>query len=75
MDKYGSFNQTEHSFSRDQQRKVYVQDRILENAKEFNQWIEKMNIYYCGQKIRCLKSEQTLVEISSQRNVSGRTSN
>lgn len=61
------------AFSRDQQRKIYVQDRILENAKEFNQWIENgAYIYLCGQKNPMSKDvEQTLIEvISSQRNVS-----
>jgi sulfite reductase alpha subunit-like flavoprotein len=44
MDKYGSFNQTEHSFSRDQQRKVYVQDRILENAKNLTNGLKNEHL-------------------------------
>ena len=63
----GVLNQIEHSFSRDQQRKIYVQDRILENAKEFNQWIENgAYIYLCGQKNPMSKDvEQTLIEVIS----------
>lgn len=39
------------AFSRDQKEKIYVQDRIRQNAKEFNEWIESgANLYICGQK-------------------------
>lgn len=61
------------AFSRDQQRKIYVQDRIKENAKEFNSWIENgAYIYLCGQKEPMSKDvENTIVEvISNQRNIS-----
>ena len=61
------------AFSRDQERKIYVQDRIKENAKEFNSWIENgAYIYLCGQKEPMSNDvENTIVEvISSQRNVS-----
>lgn len=61
------------AFSRDQERKIYVQDRIKENAKEFNSWIENgAYIYLCGQKEPMSKDvENTIVEvISNQRNIS-----
>lgn len=61
------------AFSRDQQRKIYLQDRIKENAKEFNSWIENgAYIYLCGQKEPMSKDvENTIVEvISTQRNIS-----
>lgn len=39
------------AFSRDQSYKLYVQHRVLENAKEFWQWLEEgANIYICGAK-------------------------
>lgn len=39
------------AFSRDQEEKIYVQDRIRMNGKLFNQWIEEgASIYICGQK-------------------------
>lgn len=39
------------AFSRDQEQKIYVQDRIREKAGEFNQWLEAGAILYiCGQK-------------------------
>lgn len=61
------------AFSRDQERKIYVQDRIKENAREFNSWIENgAYIYLCGQKEPMSKDvENTIVEvISTQRNIS-----
>ncbi|MHB7920043.1 assimilatory sulfite reductase (NADPH) flavoprotein subunit [Staphylococcus hominis] len=37
------------AFSRDTDQKVYVQHRIAEYSKEFNEWIEKgASIYICG---------------------------
>jgi sulfite reductase (NADPH) flavoprotein alpha-component len=37
------------AFSRDQQEKIYVQHRLLENAKEVFEWIEQgATIYLCG---------------------------
>ncbi|GGP02422.1 sulfite reductase [NADPH] flavoprotein alpha-component [Cloacibacterium rupense] len=61
------------AFSRDQEKKIYVQDRIKENAREFNSWIENgAYIYLCGQKEPMSKDvENTIVEvISTQRNIS-----
>ncbi len=37
------------AFSRDQEHKIYVQDRLLENAQEVFQWLEKGAYFYvCG---------------------------
>lgn len=37
------------AFSRDTDQKVYVQHRIAEHSKEFNEWLEKgASIYICG---------------------------
>ena len=37
------------AFSRDTAQKVYVQHRIAEHSKEFNEWLEKgASIYICG---------------------------
>lgn len=61
------------AFSRDQERKIYVQDRIKENAAEFNSWLESgASIYICGQKDPMSKDvESTIIEvIASQRNIS-----
>jgi sulfite reductase (NADPH) flavoprotein alpha-component len=61
------------AFSRDQERKIYVQDRIKESAAEFNAWLENgASIYICGQKDPMSKDvENTIIEvIASQRNIS-----
>lgn len=61
------------AFSRDQEKKIYVQDRIKENAKEFNSWLENgAYIYLCGQKEPMSKDvENTIIEvISSERKIS-----
>ena len=47
--KQGQLQRFDVAFSRDQRRKIYVQDRIRENAAELNRWIEKgAYIYVCG---------------------------
>lgn len=61
------------AFSRDQEQKIYVQDRMLEEAKDFFQWIERgAYLYICGDAQKMAKDvEQTLVSIvSAQGNVS-----
>jgi len=47
--KQGQLQRFDVAFSRDQRRKVYVQDRIRENAAELNRWIDRgAYIYVCG---------------------------
>ncbi len=47
----GVLNQFDVAFSRDQKEKIYVQDRIRQNGKEFNEWLESgASLYVCGQK-------------------------
>jgi sulfite reductase (NADPH) flavoprotein alpha-component len=49
--KSGALNKLSLAFSRDQQEKVYVQHKILENSKEIYQWISNnAYIYVCGDK-------------------------
>jgi sulfite reductase (NADPH) flavoprotein alpha-component len=44
------------AFSRDQHHKVYVQDRIQENAKEVYEWLERGAYFYvCGDATRMAK--------------------
>lgn len=69
----GVLTKLDVAFSRDQQQKIYVQDRIRENAKEFNQWLENgAFLYLCGQKFpMSVDVENTIVEvIASQRSIS-----
>lgn len=68
----GVLTKLDTAFSRDQERKIYVQDRIREKAKEFNSWIENgASIYICGQKNPMSQDvEQTILEvIASERNI------
>jgi sulfite reductase (NADPH) flavoprotein alpha-component len=64
----GVLTKLDTAFSRDQERKIYVQDRIREKAKEFNNWLENgASIYICGQKNPMSQDvEQTIVEVVAQ---------
>lgn len=69
----GVLTKLDTAFSRDQERKIYVQDRIREKAKEFNSWLENgASIYICGQKNPMSQDvEQAIVEVIAQeRNIS-----
>ena len=69
----GVLTKLDTAFSRDQERKIYVQDRIREKAKEFNSWLENgASIYICGQKNPMSQDvEQAIVSvISKERNIS-----
>ena len=56
------------AFSRDQERKIYVQDRMLEQAPMFYQWLEQgASIYVCGDASRMAKDvDATLHTIVAQ---------
>jgi sulfite reductase (NADPH) flavoprotein alpha-component len=69
----GVLTKLDTAFSRDQERKIYVQDRIREKAKEFNDWLENgASIYICGQKNPMSQDvEEAILEVIAQeRNVS-----
>ena len=69
----GVLTKLDTAFSRDQERKIYVQDRIREKAKEFNNWLENgTSIYICGQKNPMSQDvENAIVEvIAKERNIS-----
>ena len=56
------------AFSRDQERKVYVQHKMEENASEFWQWLEQgAHFYVCGDSTYMAKDvDQTLHKIVEQ---------
>ena len=56
------------AFSRDQERKIYVQDRMLEQAPTFWSWLnDGASIYVCGDALRMAKDvDQTLHTIVQQ---------
>ena len=53
----GTLTAIDLAFSRDQQQKIYVQDRIKQQAKEIWFWLEEgAHIYICGNKDHMAKS-------------------
>lgn len=52
----GHLARLDTAFSRDQDRKIYVQDRILENAGTFWRWLQDgATVYVCGDAARMAK--------------------
>jgi sulfite reductase (NADPH) flavoprotein alpha-component len=51
MLKDGVLTKLNVAFSRDSQKKIYVQDKLLEHGKEIFSWLENgANLYICGKK-------------------------
>lgn len=63
--KTGALTKMDVAFSRDSDKKVYVQDRLLENAAEVFQWLEEgAHFYICGDMKNMARHVQdTLVKI------------
>lgn len=66
--KSGLLTKLDLAFSRDQAEKIYVQDRLKENATEVYQWLQDgAHFYVCGDANRMAKDVQTaLIEIISE---------
>ncbi len=64
--KSGVLSKLDVAFSRDQAEKVYVQQRILENAEQVWQWIQDgAYIYVCGDATRMAKDvHEALIEVT-----------
>ncbi|XQW85426.1 assimilatory sulfite reductase (NADPH) flavoprotein subunit [Thalassotalea piscium] len=65
--KSGLLTRLDLAFSRDQAEKIYVQDRLRENAQTVFEWLERgAHLYICGDMSRMAKDvESTLVDIIS----------
>ena len=65
MHKEGTLHRFDTAFSRDQADKIYVQHRMLEQAKELYAWLEEGAYFYvCGDASRMAKDvDQTLHDI------------
>ena len=65
----GVLNSLDLAFSRDQAGKIYVQDRMRENALEIWKWLEEgAHFYVCGDAKRMAKDvEDTLLQIAMER--------
>ena len=60
MHKDGVLTRLDTAFSRDQAKKVYVQDRMQENAAELFHWLERGAYFYvCGDATRMAKDVET----------------
>jgi sulfite reductase (NADPH) flavoprotein alpha-component len=60
MQKDGVLTRLDTAFSRDQAKKVYVQDRMQERAKELYEWLERGAFFYvCGDATRMAKDVET----------------
>ncbi|MDO6447466.1 assimilatory sulfite reductase (NADPH) flavoprotein subunit [Colwellia sp. 1_MG-2023] len=66
--KSGLLTNIDLAFSRDQAEKIYVQDRLRENAEEVFAWLERgAHLYICGDMNRMAKDvEIALVDIISE---------
>lgn len=60
MHRDGLLTRLDTAFSRDQAKKVYVQDRMAENAAELYAWLERGAYFYvCGDATRMAKDVET----------------
>ncbi|AFJ01752.1 Sulfite reductase (NADPH) flavoprotein alpha-component [Methylophaga frappieri] len=56
MQKNGLLTRLDLAFSRDQEEKIYVQDRMRENGEELFKWLEQGGYFYiCGDAYRMAK--------------------
>lgn len=56
----GFLTRMDLAFSRDQEKKIYVQDRMLERGKELYAWLEEgARFYVCGDAKRMAKDVET----------------
>ncbi|HEV2471314.1 MAG TPA: hypothetical protein VGS41_01535, partial [Chthonomonadales bacterium] len=59
----GHLTRLDTAFSRDQDRKVYVQDRMLEQAQAFWSWLQEgASVYVCGDASRMAKDVHAAVQ-------------
>ncbi|MBC7201971.1 MAG: assimilatory sulfite reductase (NADPH) flavoprotein subunit [Pusillimonas sp.] len=64
----GELHRLDLAFSRDQARRIYVQDRLREHAADVYDWIENgAHVYVCGDATRMAKDvHQTLLDIACE---------
>ena len=68
MHKDGLLTRLNTAFSRDQQKKIYVQDRMREHSAELFKWLERGAYFYvCGDAVRMAKDvELALLDAIAQ---------
>ncbi len=64
----GHLTKLDTAFSRDQEKKIYVQDLMHKNAQQFWAWLEDgASIYVCGDASRMAKDvDRTLHRIAQE---------
>jgi len=63
----GMLNKLDVAFSRDQAQKIYVQDRMKENAAELWAWLQEgAHFYVCGDGARMAKDVDTTLHLIAQ---------
>jgi sulfite reductase (NADPH) flavoprotein alpha-component len=59
----GHLTRLDTAFSRDQDRKIYVQDRMLERAQTFWSWLQEgASVYVCGDAVRMAKDVHAAIQ-------------
>ena len=68
MSKNQTLQQLDVAFSRDQEHKIYVQDKLKSQAEQLWQWLQQgAHIYLCGDASRMAKDvEATLISIIAE---------
>ncbi len=68
MQKDGSLHRLDLAFSRDQQEKIYVQHRMLEQAAELHRWLERgAHVYICGDASRMTRDVDAALHLILQK--------
>jgi sulfite reductase (NADPH) flavoprotein alpha-component len=62
----GTLHRLDLAFSRDQEKKIYVQDRLLERSADLYEWIQGgAHVYVCGDATRMARDvQQALLDIA-----------
>ena len=64
----GHLARLDTAFSRDQERKIYVQDRMLEQSAQFWDWMQKgASLYVCGDASRMAKDVDTVLHTIAEK--------
>jgi sulfite reductase (NADPH) flavoprotein alpha-component len=64
----GHLTRLDTAFSRDQEHKVYVQDRMLEQSAELWRWLQEgASLYVCGDALRMAKDVDTTLRAIVER--------
>ena len=72
MHKTGVLQRLDTAFSRDQAKKIYVQDRMTENAAELYAWLERGAYFYvCGDATRMAKDVELALLDSIAKGMNG----